>query len=355
VLDEPTSSLDSAAAIQLVNTLRGLLANFTVIITIHQPRPEIFDLLDDVVVLANSRVAYRGRASQAHKYFMDLDQRLSDCLDPAFFDSKSWLRNRQSSSQVDEEQRAAAMRRRSSAAANPADFILDTVNRSQDAAGALWQDDLHATSEGPPSISHANRQQDWRDPSSVKPQHRRSLGFLAQIFMQHARASRDVGWRRKLILLALWTITGVMIGTAFVAKTATIFVVSIGALAVVTALFAQLGEVELRVGLFCNEYDNTKASCWAFILVETVTYITEKGFYCLSMFLSAYFFVTPSALVDAETVLLTFLFLLLNTAAYMQLNLLVNIIGRGSTIVYLNIAIIGLLGCVCTVGMSVMC
>jgi ABC-type multidrug transport system ATPase subunit len=52
LLDEPTSGLDARSAIQLIRQCRGLASSGrTVIMTIHQPRREAFDLFDKLLLL----------------------------------------------------------------------------------------------------------------------------------------------------------------------------------------------------------------------------------------------------------------------------------------------------------------
>lgn len=53
LLDEPTTGLDAASALSVVKTLRQLAARGrTVVVTLHQPRMEIWSLVENVVVLA---------------------------------------------------------------------------------------------------------------------------------------------------------------------------------------------------------------------------------------------------------------------------------------------------------------
>ena len=61
-LDEPTTGLDSTNAAKVVDILSGLGKNgVTVLLSIHQPRPDIFRLLDRVLELSGSgSVVYSG-------------------------------------------------------------------------------------------------------------------------------------------------------------------------------------------------------------------------------------------------------------------------------------------------------
>ncbi|KAF9192310.1 hypothetical protein BGZ50_008674 [Haplosporangium sp. Z 11] len=71
VLDEPTSGLDSVTALAIVQTLKRIAAcGRTVICTIHQPRSDIWNEFDNVMLLlTGGRLAYAGKASQIVDYF----------------------------------------------------------------------------------------------------------------------------------------------------------------------------------------------------------------------------------------------------------------------------------------------
>ncbi|KAJ3101513.1 hypothetical protein HDU96_009963 [Phlyctochytrium bullatum] len=73
-LDEPTSGLDSTAALEVADILRSLAElGLTVISVIHQPRVEIFEKFNDVVlIIPGGRVAYLGPVNQAQRYFETL-------------------------------------------------------------------------------------------------------------------------------------------------------------------------------------------------------------------------------------------------------------------------------------------
>ncbi|RSL68705.1 hypothetical protein CEP54_002653 [Fusarium duplospermum] len=69
-LDEPTTGLDAANAFQLVATLRDMAQKGrTIIMTIHQPRSEIWSLLDNLLVLASGGLVFSGPISQALPWF----------------------------------------------------------------------------------------------------------------------------------------------------------------------------------------------------------------------------------------------------------------------------------------------
>ncbi|CAO3569639.1 unnamed protein product [Mortierella alpina] len=70
-LDEPTSGLDALTAKTLVLTLKKIaLAGRTVVCAIHQPRIDIWNEFDNVLLLmTGGRLAYAGKASDAIAYF----------------------------------------------------------------------------------------------------------------------------------------------------------------------------------------------------------------------------------------------------------------------------------------------
>ncbi|KAG1696984.1 Protein white [Nymphon striatum] len=69
-LDEPTSGLDSFMAESVLRTLKTLASTGkTVICTIHQPSSEIFELIDNVLLMGEGRVAFLGTKDGAHEFF----------------------------------------------------------------------------------------------------------------------------------------------------------------------------------------------------------------------------------------------------------------------------------------------
>ena len=68
--DEPTTGLDSYSAQQLVRTLQSLAHHGTTIMcTIHQPSSQLFAMFDQVLLLAEGRVAFLGTPSQSLEFF----------------------------------------------------------------------------------------------------------------------------------------------------------------------------------------------------------------------------------------------------------------------------------------------
>jgi ABC-type multidrug transport system ATPase subunit len=83
-LDEITTGLDSTSAFQIVKTLQGLARKGrTIIVTIHQPRSEIFGLFDNVVLLTKGSLAYAGGAKECLAYFSTLGYEMPPFTNPA--------------------------------------------------------------------------------------------------------------------------------------------------------------------------------------------------------------------------------------------------------------------------------
>ncbi|KAI1763104.1 P-loop containing nucleoside triphosphate hydrolase protein [Hypoxylon sp. FL1150] len=85
-LDEPTTGLDATSAYQLVRTLKALAnKGRTVITTIHQPRSEIWDLFDNLVILSRGSPVYSGSMKECIPWFTNLGFQLPPFVNPAEF------------------------------------------------------------------------------------------------------------------------------------------------------------------------------------------------------------------------------------------------------------------------------
>ncbi|RKP14917.1 P-loop containing nucleoside triphosphate hydrolase protein, partial [Piptocephalis cylindrospora] len=85
-LDEPTSGLDTYTAYSVCKFLKELASSGrTIVATLHQPSSEIFDLIDDVVLLANGEIMYAGPADQVVPYFGAHGYPCPDYVNPADF------------------------------------------------------------------------------------------------------------------------------------------------------------------------------------------------------------------------------------------------------------------------------
>lgn len=69
LLDEPTSGLDATTARALMSTLKALTSlGHSISVVIHQPRTDIFKMLDHLLLLSKGNVIYDGPAAMARSY-----------------------------------------------------------------------------------------------------------------------------------------------------------------------------------------------------------------------------------------------------------------------------------------------
>lgn len=84
-LDEPTTGLDATSSLKLVQILRTLASpefGFTILLSIHQPRPEISVLFDKLCVLTHGgRMVYYGSLVESSRYFANIGFQASNNID----------------------------------------------------------------------------------------------------------------------------------------------------------------------------------------------------------------------------------------------------------------------------------
>ncbi|XP_073905698.1 ATP-binding cassette sub-family G member 8 isoform X1 [Castor canadensis] len=86
ILDEPTSGLDSFTAHNLVRTLSRLAkGNRLVLISLHQPRSDIFRLFDLVLLMTSGTTIYLGAAEHMVQYFTAIGHPCPRYSNPADF------------------------------------------------------------------------------------------------------------------------------------------------------------------------------------------------------------------------------------------------------------------------------
>jgi ABC-type multidrug transport system ATPase subunit len=87
-LDEPTTGLDSSTSLEVLSALRSLAnQNRTVVMTIHQPSQDMFQLFDKALIMAESRVVYFGGVHNCTEFYTDSPYRFHfpATVDPAEF------------------------------------------------------------------------------------------------------------------------------------------------------------------------------------------------------------------------------------------------------------------------------
>ncbi|MFT4976332.1 MAG: ABC-type multidrug transport system ATPase subunit/pSer/pThr [Myxococcota bacterium] len=182
-LDEPTSGLDATSALEVMRVLRQLAdRGKTVVLTIHQPRREAFDLLDHVLLLAvGGYLAYFGPAG---------DGSVAYCREHG--------------------------RRLWSTEINPADFLIDSLepaDQSQRVPPEDWQG-IYLRSSSYREYVH---QRIEGSPSGTPLQPTRRRGLVRQYANQLARYTRRKARDRVslFILLAQAPIIGGLLAWLF--------------------------------------------------------------------------------------------------------------------------------------------
>jgi ABC-type multidrug transport system ATPase subunit len=83
-LDEPTTGLDSMSATQCVMLMKKLVdEGKTIICTIHTPSALLFDMFDQLYVLAEGNCIYQGASSKVVPFLADLDLVCPSSYNPA--------------------------------------------------------------------------------------------------------------------------------------------------------------------------------------------------------------------------------------------------------------------------------
>ncbi|KAF5020767.1 hypothetical protein F66182_7195 [Fusarium sp. NRRL 66182] len=78
-LDEPTSGLDATAASSIMRTLKAIARlGISIIVIIHQPRIEIFDLFDNLILLGNGQTIFEGPQPESRPYFESMGFRFPE-------------------------------------------------------------------------------------------------------------------------------------------------------------------------------------------------------------------------------------------------------------------------------------
>mmetsp|Transcript_25487 Transcript_25487/g.37608 ORF Transcript_25487/g.37608 Transcript_25487/m.37608 type:complete len:1395 (+) Transcript_25487:47-4231(+) len=87
LLDEPTTGLDSFTAARIVKVLRELAHTDgkAVALTIHQPRYDIYNQFDDIILLSKGELIWSGSSQNLLKHFENLGYKCPEFSNPADF------------------------------------------------------------------------------------------------------------------------------------------------------------------------------------------------------------------------------------------------------------------------------
>jgi len=67
-MDEISNGLDSSTTFRIIKSFQQLanINECTMLISLLQPTPEIFDLFDDLILMAEGKIIYHGPRNEAH-------------------------------------------------------------------------------------------------------------------------------------------------------------------------------------------------------------------------------------------------------------------------------------------------
>lgn len=83
-LDEPTSGLDATSASSVMSLLKALSRiGITIVAIIHQPRQEIYESLDEIILLGQGRMLFQGNREDVQTYFEQLSFMFPEHGNPA--------------------------------------------------------------------------------------------------------------------------------------------------------------------------------------------------------------------------------------------------------------------------------
>jgi ABC-type multidrug transport system ATPase subunit len=70
-MDEISNGLDSSTTFQIINCFQQLasITECTMLISLLQPTPEVFDLFEDLILIAEGKIIYHGPRNEARYFF----------------------------------------------------------------------------------------------------------------------------------------------------------------------------------------------------------------------------------------------------------------------------------------------
>ena len=90
-LDEPTTGLDSFSSLSVINALQRMAKRGTTIIcTIHQPRPLIFDKFDRIIMLSKGQLVYSGTPTDCKLFLTEIGFTAIDSVADTLVDAAAY-------------------------------------------------------------------------------------------------------------------------------------------------------------------------------------------------------------------------------------------------------------------------
>ncbi|XP_049849407.1 uncharacterized protein LOC126318629 [Schistocerca gregaria] len=139
-LDEPTSGLDATSAFHIVKMLKSLSnEGYAIVMTIHQPSIDIFELFDKLLILIDGHVVYSGTAPGSYSYLSSIDMECPVSRNPADFIMEAFVMNSMPANAKEDNTRSYLINRWNDHANTPS-FVQSDRERV-DAVKAFLQSD----------------------------------------------------------------------------------------------------------------------------------------------------------------------------------------------------------------------
>ncbi|KAI6657302.1 hypothetical protein LOD99_50 [Oopsacas minuta] len=202
LLDEPTSGLDASSSYELLTYLNHVAASDrTVIVTIHQPRLEIFHLFNKIILLCRGQIAYHGVPEKAYEVFVNAHR--------AFEYTRGFKL-------PDIEKH------------NPADVIMDILGSKESRSAILSYYRLTEESEEIyDAICHAqHRRKKYFGPVNETYKGLKSSSFTSRVTSWEARASLRATWSQLIYLPLIFTVYGLLLGSAYKQASEALLIIS---------------------------------------------------------------------------------------------------------------------------------
>ncbi|XP_032039722.1 ATP-binding cassette sub-family G member 8 [Aythya fuligula] len=149
ILDEPTSGLDSFTAHNLVITLSRLArGNRLVLLSLHQPRSDIFQLFDLVLLMSSGVTVYSGTAKDMVQYFTELGYPCPRYSNPAdFYVDLASIDKQTAEKEMESQKRASILASLFLEKIKTFDDFLWKVNEDDNVVNTVSQKSSHVKSE----------------------------------------------------------------------------------------------------------------------------------------------------------------------------------------------------------------
>ena len=353
LLDEPTSGLDAKSSVSVMNILHNLAhRGLTVALSIHQPRQEIYNEFDRILLLASGRMVFNGERAEWDALLKTArleDPRMDDVLRQAFspadgtldllgsplcvelqeyfVKSSSFQKLCNSSNAYLENATVSGSTRPSSSSSF---FSLPFSTASTSAKQQQWQ----------------QQQQQWQQQQQQQP----GLGSQFQTYANRMITlfTRSKQWFWVLTYCLTSLAGGALLGSLFGAsKSMTTFVVGLVSSLLGISIFTQMSVIFPFKVTFTLDHADTRLSSTTFVL-QTVISRGFEHFFVSVCFLLTFFVVFDASRMEGLKVLQSVIIVGLFAKVCVNIHINMNVLTSGQEaaqmLSILMLALMGLFG-----------